>query len=91
MACPCRLTFSLPSPETKLAQLRQILADYTHLPPQSFKLIHAGAVMKDDNAPSESYFIIPYVLLGSIDRIHTHTARLNVVTAAKIKMASLVT
>lgn len=45
-------SFDLPSPETKLGVVRQIVADYTHLPRDAFKLIHAGAIMKDDNAPS---------------------------------------
>ncbi|KAI0930232.1 hypothetical protein AcV5_007001 [Taiwanofungus camphoratus] len=48
-----RLHFPLPPPDTKLATLRHDLAAYTQLPAQSFKLIHAGAVMKDDNAPSK--------------------------------------
>lgn len=46
------LRFSLPSPDTKLGELRQSCAERTHLAPNSFKLVHAGAVMKDDNAPS---------------------------------------
>lgn len=45
-----RLHIPLPPPETKLGEVRKALADYTHLPLNSFKLIHAGAVMKDDNA-----------------------------------------
>lgn len=49
-----RLHFPLPAPSTTLAQLRHEIAEYTQLPEQSFKLIHAGAVMKDDNAPSTS-------------------------------------
>ncbi|KAH7911974.1 hypothetical protein BJ138DRAFT_849271 [Hygrophoropsis aurantiaca] len=51
------LYFPLPPPETKLGKLRHDLAEYTHLPPQSFKLVHAGAVMKDDNAPLSAYHI----------------------------------
>lgn len=47
-----RLYFPLPSPDTNLAVIRKQLADYTHLPEHSFKLVHAGAVMKDDNTPS---------------------------------------
>lgn len=47
-----RLYFPLPHPDTKLAIIRQLLAEHTHLPLDSFKLVHAGAVMKDDNAPS---------------------------------------
>ncbi|GBE81424.1 hypothetical protein SCP_0311530 [Sparassis crispa] len=52
-----RLHFSLPPPDTKLSAIRAELAEYTQLPPDSFKLIHAGAVMKDDNAPISTYGI----------------------------------
>ncbi|KIM72086.1 hypothetical protein PILCRDRAFT_82179 [Piloderma croceum F 1598] len=52
-----RLHFPLPPPDTKLAVIRRSLAEYTHLPELSFKLIHAGAVMKDDNAPISAYSI----------------------------------
>ncbi|EIW62908.1 uncharacterized protein TRAVEDRAFT_113627 [Trametes versicolor FP-101664 SS1] len=52
-----RLHFSLPAPSTTLAQLRHDIAEYTQLPEHSFKLIHAGAVMKDDNAPISAYGI----------------------------------
>ncbi|KAF9652990.1 hypothetical protein BDM02DRAFT_3183317 [Thelephora ganbajun] len=50
-----KLQFPLPSPETKLAAIRRQIADHIHLPHSSFKLIHAGAVMKDDGAPISSY------------------------------------
>lgn len=50
-----KLQFPLPPPETKLSAIRQQIADHTHLPQSSFKLIHAGAVMKDDSAPISSY------------------------------------
>ncbi|KAF8838803.1 hypothetical protein BDN67DRAFT_970937 [Paxillus ammoniavirescens] len=51
------LHFPIPSPNTPLGKLRADLAEYTHLPPTSFKLIHAGAVMKDDSAPLSAYKI----------------------------------
>lgn len=44
------LHFPLPPPDTTLGKLRADIAEYTQLPPESFKLIHAGAVMKDDQA-----------------------------------------
>jgi hypothetical protein len=47
-----RARFDLPDPNTILGTIRMSIADYTHLPLHSFKLVHAGAVMKDDNAPS---------------------------------------
>lgn len=49
-----RITFELPPPDTPLSAIRKSLAEYTHLPEHAFKLIHAGAVMKDDAAPSLS-------------------------------------
>ncbi|RPD78198.1 hypothetical protein L226DRAFT_285558 [Lentinus tigrinus ALCF2SS1-7] len=52
-----RLHFPVPPPDTRLGQLRHDIAEYTQLPAQSFKLIHAGAVMKDDNAPVSAYGI----------------------------------
>ncbi|OBZ68051.1 hypothetical protein A0H81_11850 [Grifola frondosa] len=54
-----RLHFSLPPSDTKLSVIRQEIAEYTQLPEHSFKLIHAGAVMKDDNAPISAYGIKP--------------------------------
>ncbi|EPQ57318.1 hypothetical protein GLOTRDRAFT_137669 [Gloeophyllum trabeum ATCC 11539] len=54
-----RLHFPLPDPSTKLSYIRRQIADYTHLPEDSFKLVHGGAVMKDDNAPLSAYSIRP--------------------------------
>ncbi|KAH8995682.1 hypothetical protein EDB92DRAFT_1794582 [Lactarius akahatsu] len=50
-----RLQIPLPPPDTKLSVLRQSLSEHTRLPPRAFKLIYAGAVMKDDNAPLSTY------------------------------------
>lgn len=49
------LQIPLPPPDTKLSVFRQTLSAHTHLPANAFKLIYAGAVMKDDNAPRESF------------------------------------
>lgn len=51
------LHFPVPPPNTTLGKLRADIAEYTHLPPSSFKLVHAGAVMKDDHAPLSVYKI----------------------------------
>ena len=48
------LQIPLPPLDTKLAAFRQTLSEHTHLAPDAFKLIYAGAVMKDDDAPCES-------------------------------------
>jgi hypothetical protein len=42
------------------------LAEKTQLAPDAFKLIHAGAVMKDDNATLSSYNIKPNATLALI-------------------------
>jgi len=40
--------------------IRRAIAEYTHLPEHSFKIIHAGAVMWDDNAPSSYLPIVSF-------------------------------
>ncbi|KAI0057959.1 hypothetical protein BV25DRAFT_1811530 [Artomyces pyxidatus] len=62
-----RLHIPLPPPETKLAVLRASLAEHTHLAPNAFKLIYAGAVMKDDNAPLSSYNLRPNTTVLLLD------------------------
>jgi hypothetical protein len=46
-----RFPVPFPGPAAPLAALRQRAAALSHLPPAAFKLVHAGAVMKDDAAP----------------------------------------
>jgi hypothetical protein len=46
-----RFQFDLPAPDTQLAALRNSIALYTHL--DAFHLVHDGAVMADDSAPSK--------------------------------------
>ncbi|KAG5648565.1 hypothetical protein DXG03_003176 [Asterophora parasitica] len=61
---------TLPPPDTPLAAVRKSLAEYTHLPHNAFKLIHAGAVMKDDAAPVSAYNLRPnstIALIGATD------------------------
>jgi hypothetical protein len=60
------LHLPLPPPDTKLGAIRRSLAEYTHLPEHSFKLIHAGSVMKDDNAPSVFFLKLKSILRVSI-------------------------
>ncbi|KAJ7287794.1 BAG domain-containing protein [Mycena rebaudengoi] len=52
-----RFTFDLPAPSTPLSAVRASVAEFTHLSPDAFKLIHKGSVMKDDNAPISAYHI----------------------------------
>ncbi|KAF8210450.1 hypothetical protein K438DRAFT_157080 [Mycena galopus ATCC 62051] len=52
-----RFSFDVPPPDTLLSVIRASVADFTSLPRDGFKLIHKGAVMKDDNAPISAYQI----------------------------------
>ena len=52
-----RFEFELPHHHTPLAAIRNSIAAYTHLPYNAFSIVHDGAVMKDDNAPSNFQFI----------------------------------
>jgi len=61
-----KISIGLPPPDTKLAALRRSLAEYTHLPEHSFKLVHSGAVMKDDNAPISAYNIHEHSIIALI-------------------------
>ncbi|KAF8635209.1 hypothetical protein AX17_003985 [Amanita inopinata Kibby_2008] len=54
-----RFYLDLPPPTTTLIHLRHLIAQQTHLAPDAFKLIHSGAVMKDDNAPISAYHLRP--------------------------------
>ncbi|RDB24895.1 BAG family molecular chaperone regulator 1A [Hypsizygus marmoreus] len=74
-----RISFDLPAPDTPLASIRKSLADYTHLPLDAFKLIHAGAVMKDDSAPISAYGLRPNSTIALIGATDPHTR----VTAAQ--------
>ncbi|CAE6434376.1 unnamed protein product [Rhizoctonia solani] len=49
----------VPPDHYPLSSLRETLSQHTGLPPHSFKLVHSGAVMKDDNAPITAYGIRP--------------------------------
>ena len=49
----------VPPDHYPLSSLRETLSQHTGLPPHSFKLVHSGAVMKDDNAPINAYGIRP--------------------------------
>ncbi|KAJ6625476.1 hypothetical protein B0H10DRAFT_2001494 [Mycena sp. CBHHK59/15] len=52
-----RFDFDLPPPTTPLSAIRSAVAAYTHLAPDGFKLVHKGALMKDDNAPISAYHL----------------------------------
>lgn len=65
-----RLSFAIPDPTTPVSAIRQSLADYTGLPYDGFKLIHKGAVIRDDNAPIAAYNITTSSVLQLIPTNH---------------------
>ncbi|KAJ7178342.1 hypothetical protein C8R43DRAFT_973041 [Mycena crocata] len=62
-----RFTFDLPPLSTPLSAIKSAVAQYTHLPVDGFKLIHKGAVMKDDNAPISAYHLRPSSTIAVVD------------------------
>ncbi|VDC06981.1 unnamed protein product [Peniophora sp. CBMAI 1063] len=50
-----------------LSELRAALAERTSLPPNAFKLIHKGAVLKDDSALLSAYSIAPGATLQLLE------------------------
>ncbi|KAF8332705.1 uncharacterized protein EI90DRAFT_2918235 [Cantharellus anzutake] len=55
-----RLHLTLPNdPDVPLKVLREAIAEHTGLEPNRFKMIHSGAVMKDDSVSLSTYRIKP--------------------------------
>ncbi|KIK67233.1 hypothetical protein GYMLUDRAFT_135904, partial [Collybiopsis luxurians FD-317 M1] len=54
-----RTSYQVQDPSIPLSDLKIFVAEWTHLPLDSLKLIHSGAIMKDDNAPLSSYRLRP--------------------------------
>jgi len=52
-----RFHLNFPPPTTKLGELRKYVSEQTGMPPDSFKILYAGGIMKDDNAPLGAYGI----------------------------------
>ncbi|KAF9503772.1 hypothetical protein BS47DRAFT_1322788 [Hydnum rufescens UP504] len=67
-----RIRFQLPAdPSTPLHVVREMVAQHTGLPSDRFKMIHSGAIMKDDNAPISSYHLVAnsvIAIIGSGER-----------------------
>lgn len=53
-----RYTLPLPSADSKLSVLREQIAEVTRLPIDGFKMVHSGAVMKDNNALCQSNYLL---------------------------------
>ncbi|KAJ3724675.1 hypothetical protein C8R42DRAFT_719331 [Lentinula raphanica] len=54
-----RVAFEVQDPSIPLRVLKEYVSEWSHLSLDSIKLIHSGAVLKDDNAPLSSYRLRP--------------------------------
>ncbi|CAE7054508.1 unnamed protein product [Rhizoctonia solani] len=54
-----KIQVMVPPDHYPLSSLRETLSQHTGLPPNAFRLVHSGAIMKDDNAPITAYGIRP--------------------------------
>jgi len=80
-----RLQVPLPPLDTtKLSTLRQTLSELTHIPPNGFKLIYAGAIMKDDDAFLSAYKIRPGGTLLLLDSTPAASSSPAVAAAPKL-------
>ncbi|KAG6812024.1 hypothetical protein H0H92_004686 [Tricholoma furcatifolium] len=89
-----RISFDLPAPDTPLYAVRKALSEYTHLSIDAFKLIHAGAIMKDDSAPISAYHLTPnstIALIGSADhhQAATSPSERNVLSSIQSELSSV--
>jgi hypothetical protein len=66
-----RFEFELPQNNTPLATIRNLIATYTHLPFHDFSIVHDGAIMKDDNAPSNFFYLLFFYHLLVIQYLST--------------------
>ncbi|KAL0579152.1 hypothetical protein V5O48_002833 [Marasmius crinis-equi] len=62
-----RVLTNPPREDEKLAELRQIVKDWTGY--DEFRMIHKGAIMKDDNAPLSAYHIKPNSTIAIIPKV----------------------
>ncbi|KZO98970.1 hypothetical protein CALVIDRAFT_525911 [Calocera viscosa TUFC12733] len=54
-----KIRVPLPPLETPVSEFRKVLSDATGLPPDGFKIIYSGAVLKDNTAPLSAFGIKP--------------------------------
>ncbi|KAG5634116.1 hypothetical protein H0H81_003349 [Sphagnurus paluster] len=94
MTVTVKITFDLPPPDTPVRAIRQSLSDYTRLPHDAFKLIHAGALINDDNAPISAYSLHEnsvIALIGATDPRHAPQAQSerSIVTSIQTELHAL--
>ncbi|KZT57795.1 hypothetical protein CALCODRAFT_452682 [Calocera cornea HHB12733] len=54
-----KLRVPLPPLETPVSEFRKVISDATGLPPDGFKIIYSGAVLKDNTAPLSAFGLKP--------------------------------
>ncbi|KAJ3910297.1 BAG domain-containing protein [Lentinula edodes] len=66
-----RTTLTLEDPTLPISALKNYISQWSHLPPESIKLIHSGAVLKNDNAPLSSYRFRPNATIQVVGSAET--------------------
>ncbi|GAW04238.1 hypothetical protein LENED_006017 [Lentinula edodes] len=66
-----KTTLTLEDPTLPISALKNYISQWSHLPPESIKLIHSGAVLKNDNAPLSSYRFRPNATIQVVGSAET--------------------
>ncbi|KAJ4483257.1 hypothetical protein J3R30DRAFT_1753110 [Lentinula aciculospora] len=66
-----RATFQIEDPSIPLSVLKNYVSEWSHLPLESIKLIHSGAILKDDHAALSSYRLRPNATIQVVGSTET--------------------
>ncbi|KIM29688.1 hypothetical protein M408DRAFT_328554 [Serendipita vermifera MAFF 305830] len=86
-----RFTIPFPDASTPLGTLKATLEERTSIPQTQFKLVHGGAILKDNNAPLSAYKIKPgstLTLIGSTSSIPSKRETANVPAGPDVRTES---
>ncbi|KAJ4477021.1 BAG domain-containing protein [Lentinula edodes] len=66
-----RTSFTIEDPSLPISVLKNYVSQWSHLPLESIKLIHSGAVLRNDNAPLASYRFRPNATIQVVGSAET--------------------